>query len=153
VARSITIMLPKSIFWILLFVVCACALLRGRADERIAAGACALATLTTHFLIGPLKLSYASVEPGLLALDVAMLATFVMLALRSPRFWPLWVSGLQLTMSMAHLLKAIDEHLLPRAYAAALVFWSYPILFIILIACWRSGRYEQLEHRSGPARA
>jgi hypothetical protein len=146
-------MLPKFVFWMLLFVVCAFAVLRGRADERIAAGACTLATLTTHFLIGPMRLSYASVEPGLLALDVGMLATFVLLALRSPRFWPLWVAGLQLTMSMGHLLKAIDARLLPRAYAAALVFWSYPILFIILIACWRSGKYDERQHSSGHASA
>ncbi|MFL6722187.1 MAG: hypothetical protein ACJ8FT_10360 [Sphingomonas sp.] len=141
-------MLPPIIFWILLFVVCACAVLRGRTDERIAAGACAAATLITHFVIGPLKIKYATVEPGLVALDVGMLATFVFVALRSSRFWPLWVAGLQLTMSMAHILKAIDIHLLPKAYAAAAVFWSYPILFIILVACWRTGRYEELDRRS-----
>jgi cytochrome c-type biogenesis protein CcmH/NrfF len=48
-------------------------------------------------------------------------------------------------MSMAHVMKAVDAHLLPRVYAAAAVFWSYPILFIILIACWRTRRYEKLE--------
>lgn len=141
-------MLPPIVFWTLLFVVCALAALRGRTDERIAAGACAIATLITHFVLGPLKIRYSTVEPGLLALDIAMLAIFVTLALRSSRFWPLWVAGLQLTMSMAHMLKAIDEHLIPRAYAAAAVFWSYPILFIILIACWRTSRYEEPERHS-----
>jgi hypothetical protein len=149
VARSIAFMLPATIFWIFLVVVCACAIWRGRTDERIAAGACAIATLATHFVLGPLKIKYSSVEPGLLALDLAMLATFVVLALRSLRFWPLWVAGLQLSMSMAHLLKAIDDHLMPRAYAAAAVFWSYPILLIILIACWRARRYEELERDPG----
>jgi hypothetical protein len=134
-------MLPPIVFWTLLFVVCATAFVRGRTDERIAAGACAAATLATHFIVGPLKLEYANVEPGLVALDAAMLLTFVVLALRSSRFWPLWVAGLQLTMSMAHLLKAIDAELLPRAYAAAAVFWSYPILFIILVASLRTSRY------------
>src|SRR5687768_12788655 len=101
-------MLPPLVFWTLLFVVCACAVLRGRSDERIAAGACAVATLLTHFVLGPLKLEYETVETGLVALDAAMLVTFVFVALRSSRFWPLWVAGLQLTMSMAHLLKAIQ---------------------------------------------
>ena len=134
-------MLPPLVFWTLLFIVCACAALRGRSDERIAAGACAIATLITHFVVGPLKLKYATVEPGLLALDAAMLLTFLFIALRSPRFWPLWVAGLQLTMSMAHLLKAIQIGLMPKAYAAAVVFWSYPILIIILIASLRTSRY------------
>ncbi len=134
-------MLPPIIFWILLFLVCACAALRGRSDERLAAGACAVATGLTHFVVGPLKLQYATVETGLVALDAAMLLTFVVIALRSSRFWPLWVTGLQLTMSMAHLLKAIEIDLMPRAYAAAVVFWSYPILIIILVASLRTGRH------------
>jgi hypothetical protein len=143
-----TAMLPPIIFWTLLFVVCAFAAVRGHTDERIAAGACAAATLITHFVIAPLKIRYSTVEPGLMALDVAMLGIFVALALRSSRFWPLWVAGLQLTLTMAHLLKAIDEHLIPRAYAAAVVFWSYPILFIILIGCWRTRRYDELDRQS-----
>jgi uncharacterized membrane protein YecN with MAPEG domain len=141
-------MLPHIVFWILLSVVCALAMLRGRTDERIAAGACAVATLLTHFVLGPLQIKYSGVEHGLVALDVAMLAIFVAVALRSSRFWPLWVAGLQLTMSMAHVMKAIDEQLMPRAYAAAAVFWSYPILLIILFACWRTREYEEFERRS-----
>jgi len=36
--------------------------------------------------------------------------------------------------------KAVDFTLLPRAYAAAAVFWSYPILLIILVGTWRTSR-------------
>ena len=138
-------MLPPIIFWTLLVVGCVAAIARGQADERIAAGACATATLVTHFILGPMRMDYATVEPGLLVLDCAMLGTFVAVALRSSRFWPLWVAGLQLTMSAAHILKAIDEQLMPRAYAAAAVFWSYPILLIILVACWRTRKYKDYE--------
>jgi hypothetical protein len=134
-------MLPPYVFWILLFAVCALAAIRGRTDERVAAAACAIATLITHFILGPLRLKYMTVEPGLVLIDAAMLATFFTLALRSSRFWPLWVAGLQLTLSMAHLMKAIDFGLMPRAYAAAAVFWSYPILVIILIGTLRVKRY------------
>ena len=138
-------MLPPIVFWTLLFVVCATAFVRGRTDERIAAGACAAATLATHFIVGPLKLEYANVEPGLVALDAAMLLTFVVLALRSSRFWPLWVAGLQLTMTMAHVLKAVDLELMPKAYAAAAIFWSYPILLILAVATWRGQRRDRLK--------
>lgn len=143
-------MLPKSVFWTILLLIVGYASWRGRTDERLAAGACFGATLFTHFILGPLKIRYSTVEPGLLALDIAMLAIFVAIALRSSRFWPLWVAGLQLTMSMAHVLKAIDEHLLPRAYAAAVVFWTYPILLIIAIGTWRQHRRE-LRDRDTPA--
>ncbi len=73
-------------------------------------------------------------------IDLAVLAAFIAVALRSERFWPLWIAGLQLTISISHMLKAIDQDLLPRAYAAAAVLWSYPILLIIVIGTWRGHR-------------
>ena len=78
--------------------------------------------------ISPLRQRYAGVEEGLMLVDLAVLAGFITVALRSKRFWPLWVAGLQLTTSIGHVLKGIDQDLLPRAYGAALQFWSYPIL-------------------------
>ena len=62
------------------------------------------------------------------------------IALVSSRFWPLWAAGFQLTVSMSHLMKAVDLDLLPKAYAAAAVFWSYPILLVIVVGTWRTNR-------------
>ena len=131
-------MLPKTIFWALLILICGYALWKGRRDERIVASACLLASIGTRFAISPITVRYAGLETGLLVIDMAMLATFVWIALRSDRFWPLWVAGLQLTSSMAHLLKAVEWDLLPKAYGAAAVFWSYPILLILAVGTWRS---------------
>ena len=75
-------------------------------------------------------------------IDLAVLASFVFVALRSNRFWPLWVAGLQLTSSMAHVMKAIDDRLVPLAYGAAIAFWSYPILVILAIGTWRQHRRQ-----------
>ena len=60
---------------------------------------------------------------------------------------PLWIAGIQLTTSIGHIIKAIEPSLLPLAYGAALMFWSYPILLIIaagvlrraMIQRWREG--------------
>ncbi len=133
-------MLPKFAFWTLLVLICGYALWRGHRDERIAATACLAAAIATRFAISPISTRYAGIETGLLVIDLAMLATFVWIALRSDRFWPLWVAGLQLTMTMAHLLKAIELDLMPNAYAAAALFWSYPILLILAVATWRGRR-------------
>lgn len=129
--------LHRYIFWGLLLVTCGFALWRGRNDERTAALVCVVATLATRLTIAPIALRYSSVELGLLFIDLAVLACFVAIALRSERFWPLWIAGLQLTISVSHVLKALDESLLPRAYAAAAVLWSYPILVIIAVGTWR----------------
>lgn len=127
-------------FWAILVCTFAYALWRGRSDERIAAAVCVLATLVTQAVIPPPEMRYAGIDRELVLIDIAVLATFVAVALRSERFWPLWIAGLQLTISISHLLKAIDADLLPRAYAAAAVFWSYPILLIIVAGTWRSHR-------------
>ena len=133
-------MLPPYFFWAILLWTFAYAMWRGRSDERIAAGVCLLATFATRFAISPLTERYTGVEVGLLLIDGAVLAVFVAIALRSKRFWPLWIAGLQLTSSMSHLMKVVEVDLLPRAYAAAAVFWSYPILLIIIVGTWRTHR-------------
>ena len=89
---------------------------------------------------------YSVVERSDLAIDATMLAAFIVIALRSDRFWPLWVAGLQLTISISHLLKAIQPDLLPIAYGVAERFWSYPILIILAAGTWRSQR--RTEHIS-----
>jgi len=131
-------MIPHQYFFrALLIASCGYALWRGRSDERIVAIVCIAATSASRLAFSPLSVRYTGVETGLLLIDVAVLGAFVFVALRSPRFWPLWVAGLQLTTSMAHLMKAIDEKLLPIAYGAAIALWSYPILVILAIGTWR----------------
>jgi hypothetical protein len=128
------------IFGPLLLAVCVYAWLRGSEDERIVAATCLAGTAATMLVISPLRQRYAGVEGGLMLVDLAVLAGFVAVALRSKRFWPLWVAGLQLTTSIGHFLKGVDQELLPRAYGAALQFWSYPILVILAVGTFRSHR-------------
>lgn len=132
-------MIPRYIiFWSLLLLTFGYALWRGRGDEKIAAGVALLATIATQFVMPPPSLRYSGLQFDLVVIDMAVLAAFVAIALRSERFWPLWVAGLQLTNSMAHLMKGIESDLLPQAYAAAAVFWSYPILLTIIVGTWRT---------------
>ena len=128
------------IFGPLLLAVCVYAWLRGGTDERAVAATCLAGTVATILVISPLRNRYAGVEEGLLLVDLAVLAGFITVALRSRRFWPLWVAGLQLTTSLGHILKGVDQNLLPRAYGAALQFWSYPILLILAIGTFRRHR-------------
>lgn len=133
-------MLGASIFLPLLLLSCGYALWQGNRDARIVAATCVLATLATHLAIAPLRERYSSVEEGVLLVDAATLLVFVMVALRSDRFWPLWVAGLQLTTAIGHALKGVHIELLPQAYGAALRFWSYPILLILVVGTFRNQR-------------
>ena len=138
-------MLPKQLYWALLLLICGYALWRGRRDEKVVALACLAASIATPLVVAPLRASFSNVEFGVLLVDLATLSAFIIIALQSKRFWPLWVAGLQLTTSMAHLLKAVELDLMPQAYSAAARFWSYPILLILAVGTWRG-------HRSDPRR-
>lgn len=131
-------MLPKPIYWSILVLICAYALWRGRKDERVAGATCLLASLVQLLVVSPTAHRYNGVEFGVLSVDLGVLAIFVAIALQSSRFWPLWAAGLQLTTILGHVLKAMELHLLPLAYAGALRFWSYPILLILAVGTWRS---------------
>ena len=132
--------MAPTLFRILLAVVAAYVLLRGRRDERDVGLVLVLGVIATHLVISPLKTRFASVETHVFAVDVIVFMGFLWVALRSERFWPLWIAGLQLTAIMGHVLKAVDVHLFTKAYAAAMVFWSYPIVLILAIGTWRSHR-------------
>lgn len=128
------------LYWSILTLTCGYALIRGRADERVAAGVCIAASIISVLVLSPMSVRYTTVEEGEMVVDLVVLAVFLMVALRSDRFWPLWITGLQLTTILAHILKAIDFKLLPAAYGAAERFWSYPILIVIAVGAWRQNR-------------
>ena len=132
-------MLSPKTYYVILFFVSLYALLQGRSDERVAAATCILATFATNAVYTP-QGSYAGVEMGVLLVDLAAFAAFLSLALRSDRFWPLWVAGLQLATLGAHAVKAVELDLMPQAYAAAARFWVYPIFLIIAAGTYRGER-------------
>ena len=140
-------------FTALLTFTVAYSLWKGDRDARIAAIVCAVATLLTHIMMSPLHVRYEDVEAGSMIVDLALLAAFVALALVSSSFWPLWIAGLQLTASTAHLLKYIDSNLVPLAYAVAERFWGYPILVIIAIGAYRAHRRSIALSAAEPAGA
>ena len=142
-------MIRVILFDLLLFGACGYALLRGRTDAKIVAAVCIIANFTSYALVS----NYASVETGVMAIDVLTFVAFTYVALTSDRFWPLWISGLQLTTSLGHLLKGVEVDLLPIAYAASLRFWSYPILIILAVGTWRSQRRARTSDGQGTAAA
>ena len=132
------------IYHALLFGACGYALIRGRTDARIVAAVFLIGNFATYALRS--QGGYSSVEMGVLVVDLLALAGFTYAALISDRFWPLWVSGIQLTTSMGHVLKAVDTNMLPIAYAASLRFWAYPILLILAVGTWRAQRRAKREY-------
>ena len=132
--------MAPNLFRILLVLVALYALLRGKRDERQVGLIFVVGVIATELVLPAPALRFAGVETHLMLVDVAVFLGFAWVALRSERFWPLWIAGLQLTAIFGHVLKAVEVDLFSRAYAAALVFWAYPMLLILAIGTWRGGR-------------
>jgi hypothetical protein len=133
-------MLSPIEYFAILLAVCAYAFISGRSDERTVAAICIAASIASVLVMSPLSSRYSQMEAGVLIVDLLTFTGFTWVALRSERFWPLWVAGLQLTTLMSHAFKLGRIDLMPQAYAAAARFWVYPIFLIIVIGTWRGSR-------------
>ena len=139
--------MTKYFFWTLLVFTCGYALWRGRKYEQLSALIFIAASVLSVVSRSALHENYSAVARSDLVIDLLVLIALVAVALRSDRFWPLWVAGLQLTISLSHVLKAIQPDLVPIAYAAAERFWSYPTLIILFIGAWRQHQRRISERR------
>lgn len=143
--------MAPNFFRILLAIVAIYALVQGRRDERIVGIVLVLGVIATHYAWTPVHQRFAGLEFNVMVVDLVVLAGFLWVALRSDRFWPLWIAGLQLTAIFGHLLKLFDATLFSRAYGAALMFWAYPIVLILAIGTWRGHRRAQAQRDANVA--
>jgi hypothetical protein len=127
----------KIVFWGLTALCGGYALLRGGAPERIGAAIIILGSALTVALGSAWAHRFEHVETGIVAVDVAVLLGFVLLAVFSDRFWPLWVSALQAIGVLTHLARALEPNLMPWAYGVALAMGVYPMLLLVALGTWR----------------
>lgn len=132
--------MAPNFFRILLALVALYAMFCGRRDERVTGVILVLGVVATHYAWSPVDQRFAGLEINVMLVDLIVFAGFTWVALRSDRFWPLWIAGLQLTTLLGHILKLADAELFSRAYGAALMFWGYPILVILAVGTWRGER-------------
>ena len=143
--------MAPNLFRILLVLVAAYALLRGSRDGRQIGIVLVLGVIATELVLPPVRERFNGVETNLMLVDLAVFAGFLWVALRSDRFWPMWIAGFQLTAILGHVLKLVDAQLFSRAYAAALVFWAYPMLLILAVGTWRNTRRGREQNEAAPA--
>lgn len=143
--------MAPELFRLFLIIVVIYAFARGGRDERLVAVLCLLGAVLTTAVLSPLHNRFDNIETGVVLIDLVLFVGFVAVALGSERFWPLWVAGLQLTTMVGHILKGADASLFPKAYAAAISLWSYPILLILAFGTWRCDLY--IDKPSSPSEA
>lgn len=113
--------------------VCGLALWRGRDDERLAAAG-SLANWALTLVV--FKSYSVDTQWYVMAVDLALLALYVWLALRSARYWPLFAAAFSLLVVVTHLAHALDSGVSGWAYLTAALIWSYLSLIAIGYGAW-----------------
>lgn len=65
-------------------------------------------------------------------IDASLLIGLYMVALRSNRWWPIWITGLHLLTVLSHLQAALAPAFAGRVFFALEVFWA-PIKMVVLL--------------------
>jgi hypothetical protein len=136
----------------LLLLVLVYAMARGGRSERAAALILFVCSLLTKLIyLIPAADRFGDVEYAVLLVDAAGLAGFTWVALKSDRFWPLWIAALQLIGILVHLSRMIEPAMLPTAYAFLLAIWAYPQLALIAYGTWHYHRRRLRMSVSSPS--
>jgi hypothetical protein len=124
------------LFRLLLAGCCAYAAIAGGRSERTTAVIFLTGYLLTLLFEGPMLQRFAHFQWTLGAVDLAMWIAILPIALRSPRYWPLWIAAFQFLQMISHL-TALAPGTLRLAYAIAAQMWAYPMLIILAVATLR----------------
>jgi hypothetical protein len=135
------------IFDTMLLFSCFVAWLRGGTPERAAAALLFSAAALSWIVIGDGKRGFSHAEWGLFIVDFALALSLIGLALWADRYWPMWLSALQVVSVLMHPAFGLSQSKMAFAYAIASIFWSYPMLFILILGSIRHyKRSDNLYH-------
>lgn len=110
---------------------------RGGAPERWAAAMFVAATIASMLARSRQARFLFRFEPGLLAVDLALLGGLLWLALRADRRWPQWCVAWHVVAVAGHLFKGALPHLTLPVYQVMLSLSSWPTLALLIGGTWR----------------
>lgn len=132
------------VYFALLVSCCGYAYLRGGAPERACSILIGVGAALSAVILPTASGRFEALEIGVFAVDVAMLGGFIAIALLAHRYWPLWMSSMQLVSVASHSAGVLMSYRLPWAYAVAIAFWSYPMLIML---AWATVRHRERVRR------
>jgi hypothetical protein len=115
------------------------AALRGGAAERVTAALFTLAYILSLAQHAAHMNQFATVNVGLLLVDLALFVALYILSLFTTRFWPLWMCAMQGVDVLGHLVP-LTEPGPGYGYAVMVQFWGYPMQALLIVATWRHRR-------------
>lgn len=115
---------------------------RGRDQERLA-----VAGLMAAWALSMVAFRARSQDTQwpILFIDLSLFGLYLSLAMKSPRFWPLFAAGFQLLAFVTHVAHALDTGISGWAYLTAERIWSYLVLLTLGYAAWTAPSYAEMD--------
>jgi hypothetical protein len=132
-------------FDVLLIASCIYSLLMGGIAEKIGSVLLASAALFSFGAILISQAPYVRIEMAIAAIDLVLFFGLLTLALLADRYWPMWLTSMQLVTIWSHPAFGIASQKIPFAYAVASKIWSFPMLILLAIGTYRYRNRLKLE--------
>lgn len=136
--------LLQFVYWFALCAVYLAVLMRGGRPEIFGMLLVTVGSILSTLLVSDLGLRFRNTESWMFAADVMMLITFVILALMTTRYWPMWVASFQAITVLTHLAESALPNAVPRGYSLLQGFWVYPMFVAILLGAYGHQKARQL---------
>lgn len=119
---------------------------RGGWEEKVAAAGILVVSYGAPLSLwatGSLATRFQHFEAVVALIDASLALLLLGVALRSPKFWPLWLTAMEMLTVLSHFALYVP-HMLPWSYWNAAVLWSYPMLIILAFGVKRHHRQVQI---------
>lgn len=126
-----------AIFYVVQTVVSAHALIRGGGPERAAGGTLFVAAVVSSAAQIVLGMNFNELAWALFSVDVALLVAIMILVALADRFWPMWLSSLQILAVANHGVRAYDPAVMGYVYWLFAGKIAYPMLAVLFIGTQR----------------
>jgi F0F1-type ATP synthase membrane subunit c/vacuolar-type H+-ATPase subunit K len=123
------------LYAVLLWAVCGWAVVRGGRSERVAGIGILADAVMSAVVMRPMQLRYHNVETAVLMVDLTLFALLFALAMRSSKYWPLWMAGMEGVSLLGHLTPLMPG-VIAWAYSNAVQLWAWPMLGLLAYATW-----------------
>jgi hypothetical protein len=127
------------VFSLLLLASSVYAFWRGGAPERIGAAILLGGVILTAIVMPPALRRYDAIQWPVFSVDAGALVALLALAMFSKRYWPLWLTAIQMLQVLSHFSRLLPG-VIALVYAMASSLLMYPSVAVLVIATWRHRR-------------
>lgn len=133
-------MMIPFVFGLLMVAACGYALVCGDRSAKVVAAAVVAGSIFTNLLVEKSTELWQDSEPGILIVDISMLAAFTAIMLKNNRYWPIWTTAAQLLSVLAHLGPLLRRSDIAIPFAVSEQIWAWFILAqLVVVTALRPG--------------